>query len=1176
MLSGCDKNILSTYDCPTVFTFTFPSDHGGFIVVGDITVPHDVDSPASDVKNNTYFIRPTRSVSLNITKPTRLRFFYYFAEAGEVITYSNRLANYDDITLNVYGIPNVTVDNYGNSVSFNSLTNITLRASMPCELRYKINNLEERTVVTGTHIFTTGFLTHNIQISHTSSMEIIAEYNGNIMPKKLYTFKREPVGHRSYYGFYNLEDTSLINNIDTSPYFMSSITSSGLPSSDIELGEAIFKVASNSIKIGQYNQPIISYGVIYKSLFTTSTYTDSNIARLHYKAIGFEICGESSNFLIRLNDTITGSYDREGWLEGRPSGWWDLGLIVEMTSKVISDCYIEIDAIELFPNLPCQSYYYYKAQNAIINQIDGYYVQHGLYANDSLNPEYLLAVTWDGTEPDLNRDYVPYVGTYAGANRSIFSNCVLRSRIYHRVPEGYGGGGGTFIGYGGVITGSGGSIPVLVGEDIYKYITSFSPSITNWYTDIDDFSLGANKSRWRTLYSDGSNMIKRDLWRVTDKGYESPHKFDYAETNGEVIWDIIGKQVIIDYEIVAAPGVDKFYGEFSIRCNNSIKIDQYGSTVYNYTTYIQDPDPGIYQEVVNLSVTYTAINFTSYTRRIHTGLDNRPQHVIVKSVRYVGKKINSYNDIPLIPNYEDWSGNSGLQWETTGNWNMYVSNVDTSGYFLRSNDINDGGSTEFQFDVDCLDGNITISWGVSSEGGYDYIELWVDGVKRLSLDGDVANQVDQYYVPLGIHTIKIRYFKDGSVSAGYDGGYVKYITFPTLDNFVFNELTVGINTGNWSWTTGEFLGGAGSFGFGTTVTGNERNTLSITTSLLQEIDPYMQFSYTFISSAGTYLGRTCKLSVYTDWFANGGAYDYGVWYTKPWGAYGTYIDGVNLPGSGGYHTIPPISGTITFAVEAVDAVDDITVYLKDITLPVPEGYALTVTPIEDIVEFPVYCEILPVNDTVEIYYTLDGSDPRYSSTALLYTLPIRISEPKIVQYIPYYPATISYGMLESKYYIKEKILDVKLFNHQYEVDNQLYVVFYTFPWIVPIAIGNTNTGYFNYTIYDGKPIAVTLGQELFVGLVTSLSVPGNTEGQDVKFANDIDYFTFEVVKILSNTPQSEWPKPINIIYSTFKQAESFTVKLVPSIPSGVYNHPVTLSLRSNFPECEIKYTITPK
>jgi uncharacterized repeat protein (TIGR02543 family) len=122
-------------------------------------------------------------------------------------------------------------------------------------------------------------------------------------------------------------------------------------------------------------------------------------------------------------------------------------------------------------------------------------------------------------------------------------------------------------------------------------------------------------------------------------------------------------------------------------------------------------------------------------------------------------------------------------------------------------------------------GTVSFWWNVSSESGYDFLELLVDGTVVDSISGTGGSWTQKAYTisSSGSHTIRWRYRKDYSVSSGLDAGFVDQVTWtPTVKYTVtFNanggsgsmaaqQFTQGVSQGltaNAFWRTGYTFAG---------------------------------------------------------------------------------------------------------------------------------------------------------------------------------------------------------------------------------------------------------------------------------------------------------------------------------------------------------------------------------
>lgn len=86
--------------------------------------------------------------------------------------------------------------------------------------------------------------------------------------------------------------------------------------------------------------------------------------------------------------------------------------------------------------------------------------------------------------------------------------------------------------------------------------------------------------------------------------------------------------------------------------------------------------------------------------------------------------------------------------------------------------------------------NVSFKWKVSSEPGYDYLILVVDGVIRGFISGEQDWVTFNYAVGPGSHNVDFDYFKDETVSTGSDAGWIDELTIsPITDPPVVTAAT---------------------------------------------------------------------------------------------------------------------------------------------------------------------------------------------------------------------------------------------------------------------------------------------------------------------------------------------------------------------------------------------------
>jgi RHS repeat-associated protein len=120
---------------------------------------------------------------------------------------------------------------------------------------------------------------------------------------------------------------------------------------------------------------------------------------------------------------------------------------------------------------------------------------------------------------------------------------------------------------------------------------------------------------------------------------------------------------------------------------------------------------------------------------------------------------------------------SPLTYTTGGNkiWYGQTSTYYYGGDAAQSgDDVNDSQESWMQTTVDVqTQGSLTFYWKVSSQSNSDWLEFYIDAVRQDRISGTVDWQQKSYTITAaGSHTLKWRYVRDGSGSAGSNCGWV--------------------------------------------------------------------------------------------------------------------------------------------------------------------------------------------------------------------------------------------------------------------------------------------------------------------------------------------------------------------------------------------------------------------
>lgn len=1159
----------TTYTEPTIFQIYFPYEYGGLVVIGDAELPVDYTGSIYPAQNKGDFIYSDNSVRIGISEPTRVRIYYYPSMSYHGYYYDLDTF-FDDFIIDVQAAPRVTVEDYGKSVSFETSTIVKLKSNIPCELTYTIIDLEDKQQAVEVVTNIGNSLSFNIELYASTILKFKAKANNYVTELKEYFFIREPSTVKRSYSYYT-ENGQLTNNLYNDTFWGPIIERSYGemaqqvdPSQVMQVGQFDFSPITNSFIAGKhpaYSRPHL--GGWYYDFTNYNNYLNiSYIYRIHYKTVGFSYFAGNCNASMAIaNFPYTSLYvDSDGWLIGlAPINSQAFTCQFNKPSGIITDeTYFEIDYFEIIP----QAAYSNVSFNFIPQSTFGSLFEQDTQVqvfNTPEDPVFVMAVTTDGSTPDITTDLVTNLVDFGWAQYfidhiSTSENIALFQRIYYQ----------------GFLADS--IVPSVFTERISKLVNNEIGFLPTFEANIEDFKLGNTKFGW-TIPS-WQSEDKR--FRFLPEGLVSPHIWDgYAGVSSQWFYNVTGRHVIIDYEVKLAPGCYQLNGYVQISISN-------GNSSW---FYIYDGNSNRIE--TDLWADYTQINITFYSYAYMQGgsyLDPSNQSITIKRIEFVDRKRQDINIAPLIPAAETWENDIPVwPWVFNGNWGPapVVTSPYDSTYFMIPPNIGDNEYSVMSFDVDCIDGNVEFYWGISSEQDADFCNFYVDFNQLASISGSIDPSFMSFYVPLGMHKFSWEFVKDGNTSIGADTPFITDIRFPTVSGVVVDKNTQSQFTYQaygtyysyaWTWEKGSTFLDYRPKGFGATINAYSYDSKSMSVTLPLAKTNYNLNMYFYMSVVA--MGDTYYYPIHLDVTCNWDNYYADGYYT-------TEVFGTNLQYTGYYNpggrSLPrnaPETGTITFTLTGTGAPFDTTVYFPYIQIPTPTANIVDINPKEDVISiFPFECSMMIGNPLYDVYYTLDNSDPQTSSTAKKYMGPINITEGTLIKYRPYYKSTSYWLQLESKIYTKQ-FNTCEILKHVYLVSQQTYVVFYTIPWQVPILIGEMIDGRFQTRLYDGLPILTNPGHIFTIGHVTIIGEPSDRDlGTEYHF--NTDYNSFRLMEIpaeINNT----WPREIELVSAVEEETQGFGVRVISSIPSGAYNHPISITLRSNFPECEIYYTLEDK
>ncbi len=113
-----------------------------------------------------------------------------------------------------------------------------------------------------------------------------------------------------------------------------------------------------------------------------------------------------------------------------------------------------------------------------------------------------------------------------------------------------------------------------------------------------------------------------------------------------------------------------------------------------------------------------------------------------------------------------------------GNWTVTSDEKYSGAYSAQADSISHDESSTLWVRLDCIDGDITFYRKVSSELGCDYLEFYIDGVRKGRWSGTTDWEQVSFPVTAGTRIFEWAYSKDGSISTDADAAWIDNIVFP--------------------------------------------------------------------------------------------------------------------------------------------------------------------------------------------------------------------------------------------------------------------------------------------------------------------------------------------------------------------------------------------------------------
>ena len=140
-----------------------------------------------------------------------------------------------------------------------------------------------------------------------------------------------------------------------------------------------------------------------------------------------------------------------------------------------------------------------------------------------------------------------------------------------------------------------------------------------------------------------------------------------------------------------------------------------------------------------------------------------------------------FEPINLIMETWESGDDETFPWAYDGNEDWFVTddNPYQGDFCMESGDIADNQSTALTIALEFLgDGALTFARRVSTEDGWDYLRLYIDGNQVAEWSGELDWDQESFDLTAGFHTITWSYEKDNIISGGADACWVDDIVLP--------------------------------------------------------------------------------------------------------------------------------------------------------------------------------------------------------------------------------------------------------------------------------------------------------------------------------------------------------------------------------------------------------------
>ena len=159
--------------------------------------------------------------------------------------------------------------------------------------------------------------------------------------------------------------------------------------------------------------------------------------------------------------------------------------------------------------------------------------------------------------------------------------------------------------------------------------------------------------------------------------------------------------------------------------------------------------------------------------------EDKTVEVTYKGISY-SQYLNEYTGSVVIP-------------ETVTKSEIITTVLGTFDAWTSTNKVSGGTTSQKSYTLNVAAGNmLKFDWSVSSESGYDWLTITLDGTEILKKSGTDSGSYEKTFTTAGTYTLVVKYTKDGSGNHGDDEGKIYNITLNTVIGT--NEVVYRVTT----------------------------------------------------------------------------------------------------------------------------------------------------------------------------------------------------------------------------------------------------------------------------------------------------------------------------------------------------------------------------------------------